>query len=124
MVAALRGEGVTYSAHALATLLANDFSTRVCLVDLNWWWPSHSPLAPPDAPGLAAVLTDETNLDEVIVETGWHNLSYLPAGILAKHDRPMLSRSQELREIMDKLSARFDHLVMDIPAVLATTDAV
>ncbi len=38
MVAALRQEGVTYLSRAFAAILANDFSTSVCAVELNWWW--------------------------------------------------------------------------------------
>ena len=56
LVAALRGEGVTYTTQALAAILANDLSAKVCLIDLNWWWTSSTPLVASDSPGVAAVL--------------------------------------------------------------------
>src|SRR5438093_13785994 len=46
IVAALCGEGVTYTTLALATILANDLNTRVCAVELNW-----------QSPGMQAHLT-------------------------------------------------------------------
>src|SRR5512138_478639 len=39
-VAALRQEGVSYITWAFATTLAYDLKTSVCIVELNWWWPS------------------------------------------------------------------------------------
>jgi Mrp family chromosome partitioning ATPase len=124
LVAALRGEGVTYIAQALAAILANDLSAKVCLVDLNWWWPSSTPLVASDSPGAAAVLTGEANLADVILTTGWSNLAFVPAGRLARQDRPIMSHSQALKLLIDELGSRFDYLILDIPAILATNDAV
>ena len=36
----------------------------------------------------------------------------------------MLAKSDRLAEVMDELSGHFDHLVLDLPAVLATSDAL
>ena len=124
LVAARRGEGVTYTTQALAAMLANDLSAKVCIVDLNWWWPYASALVTADNLGLAAVLNGEAVLDDVIIPTGWPNLAFVPAGKLAKQDRPVLSRSQALKRLIEELGKRFDHLILDIPAVLTTNDAV
>jgi len=124
LVAALRGEGVTYTAQALATILAHDFSARVCLVDLNWWWPSSLPMVEPENPGVAAVLTGEADLDDVITPSGWSNLAFVSAGRLTKQDRPVISRSLGLKMLIDDLEARFNYLILDIPAILATNDSV
>lgn len=124
LVAALHGEGVTFTSQALAAILAHDLSAKVCLVDLNWWWPCSSPLIAPDNPGLAAVLTGEAKLGNVITLTECPNLAFIPAGKLARQDRPVLSRSNEIRSLIDELGSRFDHLILDIPAILTTTDAV
>lgn len=124
VVAALQGEGVTTVARALAATMAHDLGGRVCLVDLNWWRPAGSPLVAPDNGGLAAVLTGEAALDDVLAPTGWSNLAYLPAGTVAYHDRPVMARSQALRDVMTQLDRRFDHLVLDVPAILATGDSV
>ena len=124
VVAALRQEGVTNTAMALAATLANDQLKRVCVLDLNWYWPSESPLVAPDNPGLAAVLGNEAALEDVIAPSGWSNLVLIPAGKLARPNRPVMARSQALRELLNELDQRYDHLILDIPAILATNDSV
>lgn len=124
IVAALRGEGVTYISRALAITLTRDMGARVCLVDLNWWYPSDSLPISSENGGLAAVLSGEATLGDVLVHTGWPNLNFLPAGKVARQDRPALARSQVLRNVLSELNHSYDHLILDIPAILATADAV
>lgn len=124
VVAALREEGVTYISRALAALAAHDYGARVCLVDLNWWWPSDH-LWQGEAPGgLAAVLNGKLALNDALVNSGWPQLSILPAGRLERQERPVAARSQALKAVLDELSSQFDHLILDVPALLATSDAV
>jgi Mrp family chromosome partitioning ATPase len=123
-VAALRQEGVTYVSWAYATTLAYDVETSVCLVDLNWWWPSDMFSKVPDCGGLAAVLTKQTTLSEATVNSGIPNLAILPAGDLSLHERALFSRSTVLKETIMELAASYDHLVLDIPSVLASPDAI
>jgi Mrp family chromosome partitioning ATPase len=139
LVSALREEGVTYISLALATILAYDLPGRVGLVELNWEAPGLARLvggetetgaldagggAAANRWGLAAVLTEEANLDEVLLATGLPNLALLPAGQLPLEGRETLVRSVRLREILDQLAGRFDYLLFDIPAVAATSDAI
>ena len=123
-VAALRQEGVTYVSWAYATTLAYDVKTSVCIVDLNWWWPSELSRKVPDCGGLAAVLTKQTTLGQATVNSGIPNLTILPAGELSLHERALFSRSTILKETIMELAARYDHLVLDIPSVLASPDAI
>jgi Mrp family chromosome partitioning ATPase len=124
LMSALRGEGVTYLTQALATILAHDLSARVCLVDLNWWRPSSIPWVAPENPGIAGVLAGKADLNDVIIPTGWKNLALLPAGKLARQERPVWSRSQELKMLFDKLRNHYDTLILDVPAILETNDSV
>mgnify|MGYP003903333697 CR=1 FL=1 len=124
VVAALREEGVTFISQALAALIAHDYGTKVCLVDLNWWWPSDHLRMADARGGLAAVLNGKLPLDEALVYSGWPQLSILPAGRLEQYERPVVARSQGLRDVLDDLASQFDHLILDIPALLATSDAV
>lgn len=149
MVAALHGEGVTYTTLALATTLAYDLAVRVCVVELNWWAPqlptrpahrmSVTPAreaapviaAPPDtassvgeATGLAAVLIGATTLDSALIQTALPNLMLLPAGELSPAQRPAMARSEALKTCIKQLSQRFDHVLLDIPAILATSDSI
>ncbi len=124
MVSALRGEGVTYLSQALAATIAHDMKARICVVDLNWWWPSPAIMAANDNPGLAAVIAKEAKLDDVIAPTGWSNLVFIPAGNMAIEHRPVMARSQELQDVINNLSTRFDFLILDIPAIHSTSDAI
>lgn len=153
LIAALRGEGVTYSALALGVTLASDLDARVCVVELNWWAPgmqaalANPPQAKPkagrgakaaktDTPattelpaalksaGIAGVLQGTTTLDEALIATATPNLALLPAGDLPFAQRPILARSEALTSCLDELSSRFDYVVLDIPAIAATSDAV
>jgi Mrp family chromosome partitioning ATPase len=123
LVSALRNEGVTTLAQALAAVMAHDLGVRVCVVELNWWTPTLSALAAPDNEGLAAVINGNATLDDVLTPTGWSNLALLPAGEVAQRSRPVVAHSQALRETIYELSTRFDHLILDVPAILATNDA-
>lgn len=124
LVAALRGEGVTFLSRSLAATLAYDTHASVCWVDLNWWWPSTLPVCQAHEKGLADVLSREITVEEAVCTTGWSNLAYLPAGALVPESRPVMARSKDLQRVIDYLSRLYDHLILDIPAVLATSDAV
>jgi Mrp family chromosome partitioning ATPase len=124
LVAALRNEGVTFNSRALGVVMAHDLGAKVCVIELNWWWPSPSPFIAPDNEGLAAVITNRAALEDVVAPTGWSNFSYLPAGVLERDDRPVMARSQIIKEILNELETRFDYLILDIPALRATSDAV
>lgn len=148
-VSAQRGEGVTHTALAFATTLASDTNHRVCVVELNWWntgvlsllyahtiepstqkqrrLPVNSVPLPAEIasrPGLAQVLAGDAPLDEAIISTTLPNLSILPAGNLPMIQRPIIARSDTLRVLLETLGQQYDHLVLDIPAVLSTSDAI
>lgn len=124
MAAALRREGVSYITWAFATTMAFDLNRSVCIVDLNWWWPSEIYPEPATSGGLGAVLKENEQLDRVVIRTGKPNLAYLPAGNLAVNERAYFARSDMLKETIMELSAHYDHLILDIPAVLASNDAI
>ncbi|MCA9918371.1 MAG: CpsD/CapB family tyrosine-protein kinase [Anaerolineales bacterium] len=125
LLATLRQEGTTHTALALATTMAVDLQKSICVVELNWHWPGMIKLLPQlESPGLAAVLQEEISVDEAIVATGLPNLSLLPAGELALEKRPITARSTQLANIIAELGKKFDHLLLDVPAILATSDAI
>lgn len=148
MISAIKGEGVTYTSLALAATLAADTASSVCLVELNWYTPgllqlisakralpqgkkrakggSDTPADTParNGPGLAEVLAGGATFDEALIRTSQPNLTLLPAGSITIERRPFVARSAELKAAIDALGQRFDHLILDIPAVLATSDAI
>lgn len=125
VVSALRGEGVTFSSLAMATTLSHDFPQSVCYVDLNWWWPApQMTKLSRSSPGIAGILNEAIELEDGLVKTGFSNLSLLPAGNLDPARRPVVARSTPLKETLARLSDQFDTLILDIPAILSTSDSM
>lgn len=145
MIAALREEGVTYTSLALGATLASDMAVKVCVVELNWWAPGMSRMlgqesvaepvvskerkeqgvaSLPAQQGLAGVLMGAVSLDDALIKTELPNLVLLPAGDLPPAQRHILARSSSLKAMIDELGGRFDHLILDVPAVLLTSDAI
>ena len=125
VVSALRQEGVTTTTMALATTLAHDTMRTVCIVDLNWWWPNtvlHE--ACTSKTGVVPLLQGHDNWEHALIHTQLPNLVLLPAGIPPAEKRPAIARSTELQQLLTNLSERVDHLILDIPAILTTSDAI
>lgn len=122
LLAALRQEGVTYLSRGLALTLAHDFQARVCAVELNWWWPSSLPPGP--QPGLAAVLDGQAGLNEALWHTSDVSLAILPAGVVPREARSRYARRALLQDTLEALHRQFDLLVLDVPALGATSDAI
>lgn len=124
IVSALREEGVTYNALALATLLAYDTNQRICYLDLNWWHSFLQQRLPRQHRGIAALLQKQATWDDVLVSTNYANLSLLSAGMLAPQERAATARGTELVAAVDELATYFDQIILDVPAILTTSDAI
>jgi Mrp family chromosome partitioning ATPase len=74
--------------------------------------------------GLAAVLIGNITLDEALIQTALPNLMLLPAGALPLSQRPVMARHDTLKACIKQLSRRFDHILLDVPAILGTSDAI
>ena len=124
LTSALVGEGVTYVTRSLAAVIAYDTEPSVVIVDLNWRRPTptsrrrHVPL------GLADAVEDGVPLDDIILPTSNPRLSLVPAGAVAVARRPALAGSTALATVLDELEERFDHLLLDLPPVLASSEAM
>jgi Mrp family chromosome partitioning ATPase len=75
-------------------------------------------------PGLAGLIDSSATLDEALIATEQSNLKLLPAGSLAPERRPGLVRSTTLRDTLNSLSEQFDYVLLDVPAVLASSDGI
>lgn len=120
VTAALSGEGVSFVARSLAAVLAHDGEQSVCVVDLNWW----SGGAERTGGGVADVVRGDAHLDDVLIATDNPRLMLLPAGSVAVDDRAGLARSTALQSVLEDLSIRFHHLVLDLPALLVASEAL
>lgn len=129
VTSALSGEGVTFIARSLAAVLAHDLRRNVCLVDLNWWSTTSglkSGQKQPDRAlrGVAQVIEGKLSVDEALVwMQGW-KLSLLPAGPASPAERPVLAKADTLVTLLDELGQRFDHVILDVPPILGTGEAL
>jgi Mrp family chromosome partitioning ATPase len=124
LTSALSGEGTTYLCRTIALVLANDAARQVCIVDLNWASPSYWPNDEGLQAGIADVIRGTTDLDHAVLATGNPGLSVLRAGDVGPIERPALAHSPELDKILDELSETFDHVLLDLPAVHAASEAL
>jgi capsular exopolysaccharide synthesis family protein len=123
---AVAGEGKTTISIGLAVTIAQDFpDRRVLLVetDLN------RPVLADDfgteqSPGLVDCLVFQEPLQVACRPTYLENLHIVPAGSMADGvpGRPL--RSSRMAAIVDAMRQTYDVIILDLPAILANSDAV
>jgi Mrp family chromosome partitioning ATPase len=130
VTSAIAGEGKTTVASGLATALAEDgallgFGRKpgtILLVQCNAGsLPDDPRLALRLGPGLIEVLRGESELDGAIQEGGVERLAVLPLGEPA-HNFPLAIRTAALPDVIAQLRSRYGLIVLDLPAVLNSTD--
>ena len=124
LTAALGGEGVTYVTRSLASVIAYDTEASVVIVDLNWRRPTPEVEGKPKLVGLADAVEHGVPVDDIIHRTSNPRLSFVPAGEAPVARRPALAGSKTLVAVLDELEERFDHLLLDLPPVLASSEAM
>jgi Mrp family chromosome partitioning ATPase len=135
LTSALHGEGVTFMTRSLASVLAYDTTESVVIVDLNWTRPvdggsrrkrgSAEPKhSPDDRPTLIDAVEDRATLDDAIRPTANPRLFYVVAGALAAQRRSAIAGSPELEKLVDQIASRFDRVLLDLPPVMASSDAI
>lgn len=79
-------------------------------------------------PGGQRMLVDAVDgnatLDEIIQPTMNPRLSLIGPGVVPPARRPAIARSRELDKVIRQIAGRFDYVVLDIPPVLASSDAI
>ncbi len=117
------GEGKSVTAANLALTMAQEFQRRVVLVDADLRRPSVQALFGIDegGPGLSEVLAGEATLDEALVNLPDYRLTVLPAGATPQFPTELLG-SAAMRRTLDTLRARFDRVLLDLPAVMPLAD--
>jgi len=130
VTSAIAGEGKTTIASGLAAALAEDSALlgfgrkpgTILLVECNGGATAEDPrLALRPGPGLIEVLRGECDLEEAIQETGIERLSILPLGEPA-YTFPLAIRAAALPGVIDQLRPQYGLIVLDLPAVLNSTD--
>ena len=116
------GDGRSTLAAHLAAALAETGRT-VCVVDADFRSPAQHRLFNADnRAGLSTVLAAGESLDAVIRPSGVAGLDVLPSGPTLANPGDMLN-SAAFTETLADLAGRYDHVLLDAPAVSAGRDA-
>jgi len=117
------GEGKTTTAVNTAISLAQ-LGASVLIIDCDLRKPSvHTVLGVDHVVGLSTYLSRRGELDEVIQSVPIPNLSVMTAGRIPPNPAEMIS-SARMKEMLQILSERYDHIVIDSPPLLKVTDPV
>jgi succinoglycan biosynthesis transport protein ExoP len=123
ITSAVAGEGKSISAINTAIAFAHK-GRRVLLIDADLRRARcHELLNSDGRQGLSEVLTGQVGLDEVVNATGVNNLFLLVAGAVPP-DPPELLGSPKMGEILNALSAQYDHIVIDTAPVMPVSDTL
>jgi capsular exopolysaccharide synthesis family protein len=115
-------EGKTTSAVNLAITLAQS-GLRVLLVDTDMRRPRlHKAFGiPATADGLSKAMVGETDVQQMVRDTGVPNLWLLPCGATPPNPAELL-HAERFKKIADQLEQSYDRVIFDSPPVGAVTD--
>jgi capsular exopolysaccharide synthesis family protein len=114
-------EGKSTTAVNLAIVLAQ-LGRRVLLVDADLHRSKiHEILDVPNRAGLVSILAEGVEPSRVIVKSGITGVFVVPAGPETPNPSGLLS-SDDMRRFLELAAANFDHVIVDSPPVLATSD--
>lgn len=123
ITSALEREGKSSLARAVAISMARDHAGSVLLLECDLLRPSLSEdFGLSSSPGLSEILVGEASLDEALRPTEIPNLQLLPAGAPFSNPSRLL-RSPAMPAILEEVRARFPFTVVDLSAVLKSSDA-
>lgn len=123
---ALSGEGVTFVSRTVAAIVAHDLRQSVCIVDLNWWGQGEQSrsMSGGRSVGVAEVLRGDVQIGDAVCATTTPNLHILPAGDAEVSERSALAKAPALTDLLVEMAGCFDHVILDIPAVLTTSESI
>lgn len=115
--------GRSVTAANLAVTLARD-GAKVILVDADMRKPTqHLMFSVDNKRGLSNILSDTAEIEDAVVPTKVEGLLLIPAG--PAPDNPVrLLRSEQMKDLVDQLSALADFVIFDSPAGVTFADPV
>lgn len=116
------GEGKTITALNLSVTLAQ-IGKKTIILDLDFRRPKlHRMFENAPAKGVTNVLLGELDLTSAIQKSSYENLDYIPAGSIPPNPAELMS-SSDLRDMLEKLSQTYDHVIIDSSPIAPVTDA-
>lgn len=124
VTSSLHSEGKTVTSLNLAFSFAQSVrKPKVLLVDGDLRRGSiNKYLGIPERPGLAQVLSGEVHLDEAIFHLEVDNLAFITSGEVPENPAELLE-SDNMKEFLSTVKAKFDFVLIDMPPIIAVTDA-
>lgn len=124
VASAVKGEGVTTVSQALATILAQETGQFVCWVDCSWL-ADDAGTPSPDRPNLIDMLADNSRLGGAFqASPELPSLVSLSPGPVPAADRNKIARSPEFEDLLEVLRLEFDHVIFDVPPLLAYANSL
>lgn len=116
------GEGKTTISANLAVTLSQT-GARVLLIGCDLRRPTlHEIFGHRRTPGLVELLSGDATLAAVQHDTGIANFDFISAGTTPPNPAELLG-SEQMRQLLQDLAQKYDHIVIDAPPSLAVTDA-
>ncbi|WP_020619928.1 CpsD/CapB family tyrosine-protein kinase [Paenibacillus daejeonensis] len=96
---------------------------RVLLIDADMRKPTqHKIFGLSNRYGLTSALSNNSELREVVMDTGIDHLSLLPSGPVPPHPSEMLA-SKRMELLLERARGEYDIVLIDTPPMMAVTDA-
>jgi len=117
-------EGKTITSLNLGFSFAEIADRKTIVVECDLRLPQFQKLLNlPEGPGAIGVLSGENTLEESVIQLGEHKLNVLPAGGRASNNAVQLLSSPRFGQLLDRLRAEYDHIIIDTPPVVELADA-
>lgn len=117
------GEGKTTTAINTAISLSQ-LGSSVLLIDADLRRPTvHRVFKMNQTQGLSTYLSRQVEIDPLINKLWVPNLSVLPCGPIPPNPAELIS-SERMRDLLQKLSEHYDHILIDSPPLINVTDPV
>jgi tyrosine-protein kinase Etk/Wzc len=100
-----------------------DAGNRVLIVDADLRKGAlHDYLGVVRAPGLAEAISGKVPVNDVLTRTDLAGIDFIPRGSAPTNPSELLG-SERFRKMVEELSGRYDVVLVDLPPILAVTDA-
>jgi len=115
------GEGKSTTVANTAVALAQS-GKKVILMDCDLRKPVQHKIFGKKNRGLTNVLVEEVKIEDFLQKTEIENLRILTGGPIPPNPSELLG-SNKMQEVLDYLKSQADYLIIDVPPVVAVTDA-
>lgn len=123
ITSAISGEGKTFCAINLATIIAIS-NKKTILLGLDLRKPKlHSEMNLSNDIGISTYLIGKNTLDEIIIESGVENLHIITSGPVPPNPAELIE-SKKMYQLLDILKEKYDYIIIDTPPIALVTDAL